>query len=58
MVHLLNILCANVLIYAFVTRGALGVARGLSYATRMTGWKRPTAELAKGRRRRGRRSRS
>jgi len=34
MTHLLNILCDGVLIYASVTRGALGVARGLTYVTR------------------------
>ena len=34
MTHLLNILCDGVLIYASVTRGGLGVARGLTYVTR------------------------
>jgi hypothetical protein len=36
MAHLLNILSADVLIYAFVTRGGVAVARGLAYLTGKT----------------------
>jgi hypothetical protein len=32
--HLVNIFCALILIYASVTRGALGVARILEHVTR------------------------
>ena len=34
MTHLVNLLCVTILIYASVTRGALGVARVLEHVTR------------------------
>ena len=37
MAHLMNLLCATTLTYAYVTRGALAVARGLAYVSRKAG---------------------
>jgi len=34
MAHLMNYLCASVLVYASVTRGGLAVARGLEFVLR------------------------
>jgi hypothetical protein len=34
MAHLMNVLCATVLIYASVTRGGVAVARGLQFVLR------------------------
>jgi hypothetical protein len=34
MAHLMNLLCASVLVYASVTRGGLAVARGLEFVLR------------------------
>jgi hypothetical protein len=37
MTHLMNALCASVLVYASVTRGGLAVARGIEYVVRRAG---------------------
>jgi len=37
MAHLMNALCATVLVYALFTRGGLLVARGLTYIASKTG---------------------
>lgn len=34
MAHLMNVLCASVLVYASVTRGGVAVARGLEFVLR------------------------
>jgi hypothetical protein len=34
MAHLMNVLCATVLVYASITRGGLAVARGLEFVLR------------------------
>lgn len=36
MTHFINVVCADLLIYAVVTRGALAVANGLTLLTRRT----------------------
>lgn len=37
MAHLMNLLCGCLIVYAYVTRGGLAVARGLEYVSRKVG---------------------